>query len=188
MAKKKSHTALIAVIAVLVIFLAVFIGVNKSLGGKMKAAADAFTEGLEADYGISIYDHLELRAKNSNNLQTIAAKYEEVLSEYQALRFARNDLYDKMTKGASLSDIYTANEKLTEAFDVVYAKLKPLVTPKELSYIEEYKSNMDNAQREIGENSYNANVKKLYDEVLNKFPANILKYLCWTKPPQYFTD
>ena len=188
MAKKKSRTALIAVIAVLVIFLAVFIGVNKSLGGKMKAAADAFTEGLDADYGISIYDHLDIRAKNSNNMQTIAAKYEDVLTEYQALRFARNDLYDKMTKGGSLRDIYIANEKLTESFDAVYVKLVPLVTPKELGFVEEYKSNMDNAQREIEENSYNANVEKLYDEVLNKFPASILKYLCWTKPPQYFAN
>ncbi|NMA37066.1 MAG: hypothetical protein GX942_02035 [Papillibacter sp.] len=186
MAKKKSRTALIAVIAVLVIFLAVFIGVNKSLGGKMKEVSKAFTEGLEADYGISIYDHIKVRIDTSNNMQTIAAKYEDVMSEYRTLRFTRNELYDLLLEGKDLGAIHDANERLTEAFDNVYVKLAPLVTPKELGYVEEYKSTMDNAQRKIEENSYNANVKKLYDEVLNKFPASILKHLCWTKPPQYF--
>lgn len=186
MAKKKSRTAVIAVIAVLVIFLAVFIGVNKSLGGKMKEASDAFTEGLEADYGISIYNHIKVRIDTSSNMQTIAAKYEAVLSDYQALRSARNDLYDLLLDGKDLGSIHDSNERLTEAFDTVYIKLTPLLTPKELGFAQEYKSTMDNAQRKIGENSYNANVKKLYDEVLNKFPASILKHLCWTKPPQYF--
>jgi hypothetical protein len=46
---------------------------------------------------------------------TIAAKYEDVMSEYRTLRFTRNELYDLLLEGKDLGAIHDANERLTEA-------------------------------------------------------------------------
>ncbi len=177
-------------LAVLVILLAFYIGVNKSLGGKMKEAAAAFTMGVEGDYGSSISKQLKARIDAANNMQTIAAKYEAVLQEYSALRFARNDLYDLWLAAeglkADLHAVYEANEKLTERFNAVYDKLHPLATPKQQKEIEGYKSIMDNAQREISESGYNEYIREFYENVLDRFPANALRHICKEKPPQYF--
>jgi hypothetical protein len=190
MDKNKSYKSLFIIIAVVIILLAIYFGINRSLGGKMNKASAAFTEGVpsSSDYGISISEQLKARIDACNNMQTIAAKYEAVLSEYSALRFARNDLYDLWlaAEDMDLHAIYEANEKLAEAFNTVYDVLYPLATPKQQGEIDGYKSIMDNAQREIEESGYNEYIRQFYDTVLNRFPANILRYICKAKPPQYF--
>ncbi len=190
MEKKKSYKFLLIVLAVVIILLAIYFGINKSLGGKMNKASAAFTEGVPSstDYGISISEQLKARIDACNNMQTIAAKYEAVLSEYSALRFARNDLYDLWlaAENTDLHAMYEANEKLTGAFNTLYDKLYPLATPKQQGEIDGFKSIMDNAQREIEESGYNEYIREFYDTVLNNFPANILRYICKAKPPQYF--
>jgi hypothetical protein len=188
MVKKKSNRIILILIAVILILLAIYFGVNRSLGGKIEEASAAFTNGVpsSSDNGISISEQLKARIDASNNTQTIAAKYNDVLSEYQALRFARNELYDLWLAGDDLKAMHDANEELTRAFSAVYDILYPLATPKQQGEINDYKSVMDNAQREIGESGYNAYIREFYDKVLDKFPANLLKYLCKAKPPQYF--
>ncbi len=179
---------ILIIIAVAVILLAFYIGVNRSLGGKMEEAAAAFTNGVPGggDYGVGISRQLKARIDACNSMQTLAAKYEAVLQEYSALRFARNELYDLWLDGKDLHAMYEADQRLTEKFAALYDKLYPLATPKQRGEMEDIKSVMDNARREIDESPYNDYIAEFYRTVLDRFPASVLKRLCRAKPPQYF--
>jgi hypothetical protein len=185
---KRASRPVLIIIAVAVILLAFYIGVNRSLGGKMEEAAAAFTKGVPngGDYGSSISRQLKARIDACNNMQPIAAKYEAVLQEYSALRFARNELYDLWLEGRDLHAMYEADQRLSEKFSALYDRLYPLATPKQRGEMDGIKAVMDNARREIEERPYNDYIAEFYKNVLDRFPASVLRRLCRAEPPQYF--
>ena len=178
---KKTLLIVLAVILALLILFAIFRAlVENGLGKKMANASALFVNGTGGQPGIA--EELQARLDAADGLQNIAAKYDDVYTEYSALRSTILDLKQllkdvKENGSADLGRMYDLNEQLSRDFAACREALEPITEGKAHAALGEYQSAMDEAQEIIGKSGYNRAIEDFYKKVLNRFPNGILKGL-----------
>jgi hypothetical protein len=170
---------LLALIILFFIFRAV---VENTLGRKIGDAVDQFWQGVGSQS--SIAENLEARLLASDGLQNIAAKYDQVYEEYSALRTTRNDLFALFSaRSGDLGRMFDLNADLTRHFAACREALEPITEGKAHAALAEYQDAMDTAQAAIDRSAYNDAVRDFRRDVLDRFPASLLKGLVKEEPP-----
>lgn len=188
MTKKRLILVAAAILVLLILFFILRGTVNANLGGKIDDCKAAFTLGVEDGMGgrsLSLAQALQQRLDAADGLQTIAAKHDEVYSEYTALRSARNELMTLLEEGEDLAAMHQANEALTPLFNACREALTATTSGKERAALDTYLADMEAAQDAIDScaAAYNAHVEDFTDSVLKRFPNSLLKGLVKTSMP-----
>ncbi len=180
---KKTLLKILAVIVALLILFLILRGVVEStLGKKIAAASALFDKGTGGQPGISA--ELNARLQAADGLQNIAAKYDQVYSEYSALRSTHNALREQLnSQDRDLGRMFDLNETLSKDFIACREALEPLTEGKAHNALGEYQSAMDEAQKVIDVSGYNNAIREFGQKVLNRFPASLLKGLVKEKAP-----
>ena len=191
MTKKRLILIGLAILVLLILFFILRSTVNAGLGSKIDDCKAAFTRGVEdgmGGRGLSLAQALQQRLDAADGLQTIAAKHDEVYSEYAALRTARNELMTLVAEGKDLSAMYQANEALDPLFTACREALEGLTEGKERSALDTYQADMDAAREAVSKAgaAFNAHVEDFTDSVLKRFPNSLLKGLVKTGLPTYW--
>jgi len=182
MKKKTLYIVIAAVVAVLLIFAMVNATVNRNLGKKVEAVRDSFHTGvLNADgtTTMSVTDALYKRLNAADQLQTLAAKYDEIYDEYTAMRNASNDFLSLLKNNGDMAALKEANRVLEEHFQTCAEVLTPLVEGKAATQLENAAVDFAAAQDTLNDavTAYNNHVAAFTRNTLKKFPNSILKGL-----------
>lgn len=180
-----------AIITAIIIIVSIFIGAQRSLGRLSDKVSDMFYKGVyieDDDYtSASIYSALSNRVDYSLGLATIAANYDELSKETEALLAARNSLIDAQDSG-NISAMYDANSALETAFITLWAKFTDTadISESDNSDAEDYVDSLSGAQSSIEGNKYNDELSELENDVLKAFPANLLMNIVSVELPEHF--
>jgi len=173
-----------AVIAAVVIVASTLLGTRQSVAKATARVERLFYDGVLVGTYVEpgIATHLEVRENASNGLITLAKDHPELARAAEKLTEARRQLVD----AGSISQKAEANRLLQAAY-VEYLEVVKTVSldDRERNMLETYTSQMDNAQREIGESAYNLKVDELRRQ-LETFPVSILRRVTFAPYPQNF--
>jgi len=170
------------IVMIAVIIFSVLFGSRRSLYAERSRVESAFLNGVEGD-GFSIGNDLNIRVGESLNLITIAKRYLD--GNDPAIR-AVQEACDRLNESDDPSDMFDANQRLTEACTALSDKLAGLpLSEKDEKYrlgiVDELKSRNDT----ISHDGYNDLAEK-FNARLESFPANILSRLTGVKPISLF--
>ena len=176
------------VIAIVVVCLATLMSVHRSLGSASRKIADSFYDGVTYDGYLhkSIYSQLELRSGAAAGLAAIGANYNELETDTDTLRTARNNLAATMD-GGDIAAMYKANAQLQTACDAfLTAAGNASLSSRDSDGVEQYRSTLNGAQSVIAEAGYNESVRAFQRSHLERFPASLLAPLAGIEPPVLF--
>lgn len=182
---KKRQNAFAILAAVIVVFT--LLGVHLSLNREVAKLDKMFTAGVsiekESYIQPGIETHLQSRIKASLGLLTIAANYDGLSDETEALSNARHALVGAV----SIKQKYEANQKLEAAYMALASSLAAQdVTDGDLKAVATYVSNLSGAQKAIEVSAYNTKVTEYETGILGAFPVSILRGLAFPDSPEYF--
>jgi len=191
---KKQPIALL--ITLLIVFVATFFGVNRSLGAEIRQAEDQFYSGVfdPAQNRVlsSIFGQLEQRATASLRILSIGEHShpnDAALHGVGAdLREARRMMIELLTSGSPQA-LFQADQDLQLAVERYYAVLHPLIQGAEgedLEALESAYNTMENAARVITQSGYNEAIREFHRTVLGAFPTNVLMNFVFVSPPELF--
>lgn len=184
----KKRSAAIGVFIVVVVLFSL-IGCHLSLGRACRKAEAAFFDKslLRDEGGYSCPgDHLDNCVDLANRLLSVIGSDGEWAGAYEQLRAARLALIDALDS-KDIPACGTANQALVEAVAAVKAVKDAGAAPAD-SY-DDYDaivSDFAGAQAALDNNAYNDYILVFRDEVLGKFPTNLLRHLALVDPPQTF--
>lgn len=182
--KKRSGAV---IVAILVILLSTFIGVNRSLGKACQEVSDSFYSGVyDADWGASrtsISSQLTKRQGAALGVISIASAYAELDDYANDLRDARED----MLSAEGASDSYRANVELEKCFNSLLTALDTVsLSDPEKENVAAYSTTFTGAQNVIDNSGYNEAVREFNRKVLNVFPTNFLSAISFVEKPELF--
>jgi hypothetical protein len=159
-------------VLLVVIVLSTMYGVNRSLGGQVRAIeSGCFHDSLVAA-------NVEENKKSSMDLIYVADSYPELAEEKAALQAARNDLANAWDEKTDAEAVTAANQALTTAAESLYEAMQKLALSADDA---EYASNdidtIRNATRVLKSGTtYNQAAQAFNSETMRAFPTNYLKY------------
>lgn len=170
-------------ICVIVVALSILGGARRSIREVIAETESAFVYGVNGD-GKSIYHDLGTRAQLANNLAAVAERY---LDADDSLIQAVRTNADQLSRETSPSRCYDLNARLEQSVqDLNAALLNEPLTETDEGYREGILTDMTSYAYIISHDGYNEEVRKLNEETLGVFPANILKYLVFTGEAEYY--
>lgn len=159
-----------AVIMVVLILFACFLGSSRSLGKLYKNVEQAFVEGTGAS-DVSILDCLAERAEYARNLVTVADRY---LSSSDDASKAVTKAVEKLEKASGVSNLFDANVELTDKVATLYSKLEGAkLTDSDLLLVKKVYQNFKSLNDQISHADYNA-VANEYNRVFKDSPLSFL--------------
>ena len=178
--KTKLLIVLAVVLALLILFLIFRALVENGLGRRIAETNALFENGTGGQPGIAA--ELQARLDAADELQNIAAKYDEAYTEYSALRSTIIEMKELLkayreTGSADLGRLYDLNALLSTQFITCREALEPITEGKAHNALGDYQTAMDEAQAVIDRSGYNRAVSTFYDTVLDRFPNSLLKGL-----------
>lgn len=136
-----------------------------------------------------IYSQLRMKCNSAMNMQTISDSYggSDLENATENLRSSRNALLALMESDAGASALYDANQELQSVAVLYYHLLSSRddITAEDLGYLESDFHTFLNAERVIGDSSYNDEVRHFDRNVLGFFPLSILK--AFIETPESFS-
>ena len=185
---KKRSTAIGVFVVVVVVFS--LIGCHLSLSRACRKAEDAFFDkSLLRDEGAYSCpaDHLENCVDLTNRLLSVVGSGNEAYAEvYEQLRSARLGLIDALDS-RDIPAIAKASQALSEAVEAVKAA-KASGAPLSDSH-DDYDAiiaDLDGARAALDDSGYNAHILAFREDVLGKFPTNLLRHLAFVDAPETF--
>ena len=177
---KKHNFAVILSAAVIV--LSVLLGTGRSLSA-LKAEVDTvFYEGVNRD-SLSIQNDLNERLDLSYSLTTLANKYIAGDSRIDNVLEARQ----KLTQAEDISLKYDANEALTDATQALSAALESAgLSELDAASLQRLTANLASRNDTISHDGYNQLAERFNTDVLNAFPAGLLRHVVFVSEAQLF--
>lgn len=182
---RKTAAAVLA--AVILVFTP--IGAIRSLNSVADSVEAMFTDGVKITENGSSYTSASIENllidvnHNALGLITIGSGCSEASEETAALRSAREELLSAGT----ISEMYSAYEKMGDAEAVLYEKLKASdISSSDSANADEYYRLLTDIRGSIALNRYNDKVSEFYDVTLSLFPANLFASL--VSGPEYFGE
>ena len=184
---KSRWTAAAVLAAVVLIFTP--LGAKRSLEKAVADAEDAFYTGAyieDGDYTAgSIDSYLESRINAALGLVTVGRNYPALSEATDALADARTELLE----AESITDKYLANEALEAAWTELYSELSVAGADEtDISNADEYAALLEGAQGAINMSGYNESVDRFNEEVLDRFPAELIASVFSIEPPESFGE
>ena len=173
--------------AVILCIVSLLFGVHKSVAREVREIENSFYEGVyleDENYTQpALSEQLSNRASAALGIITIAANYDDMKTETDALRDARNGLLE----AESIPKKAYYNDKLENAYKAVGEKLSAAsLDENEASALSDYAATMSGAMGVIEKSAYNASVSEFVNETMRAFPLNILKGISFCDTPDYF--
>ncbi len=178
----KKSTAII--LCIIMIVLSIFFGGRISLNKIRNEALSLFYEGNPDDqYDLGIEYDLERRIVFAGNLVTVAKRYTD---SGNSLITAVQNACNNLSSAGDPADKYKYNQELTTACNNLSAYLETQdMTDSDMRYNASVKSDMESANQIIGHSDYN-NKAAEFNQLLRKFPTNILSKLTFVSPLKQF--
>ncbi len=178
----KKPTAII--LCVLMIALSIFFGGRMSLNKIRNQALSLFYEGNPDDqFDLGIEYDLERRIAFAGNLVTVAKRYTD---SNNALITAVQSACDSLNNASDPSDKYKYNQALTTACNNLSAFLDTQsLSVNDAKYNTSIKADMESANQIIGHSDYNTKAAE-FNQILRKFPTNILCKITFVEPLKQF--
>ena len=182
--KKTFENKYVAIIIMIVMIISsALYGVHRSLSRMSKEVNNIFYQGVDND-GIGIFSDLNIRINQSQNLLTIARKYdidEDLINSIEVV------LVDLSNGNNSIANKYQSNLELTSKTNTLIAILNDLeeVSDNDISFIRNIEISLLARNDTIFRDPYNLAVKE-YNDQLEEFPTNILRKLIGIKKIEYF--
>ncbi len=184
---KKRSFAIVIFVLVVVLFGA--FGARRSLNKACRKAEAAFFDKSllqAADYHTCPGEQLDYCADYANRLLSVIGNSGEWEGTYKALRTARAGLVDALD-ARDISAIGKANKTLVEAVEAVETMVREgAALPDSHDDYETILSEFHSAQALLDNGAYSSHILAFRDEVLGRFPANILQRLTGVKAPETF--
>jgi hypothetical protein len=161
-----------------IVLLSILLGAHLSLTKLRDEALQIFYSGEKMN-GKGIQSDLEYIADQCYNLTVVAGRYmnkEDVI----ILEIIQNR--DLLGNADTPGDKYQAKEKLIKSTMILYENLKSLnLNERDEYYNDSFPVNVESRQLIISHSSYNKNALT-FNNILKKFPANILRWIIFMKP------
>ena len=176
-----------AVVMVCMVLLALPLGVNRSLTKLREEAASSYYYDKT---GFDINSGIDARENAAGNMVTVAQRYtagNEVLDAKvndldRAVKVSKNDAYGEHEEEAQ------ANRVLGDAFQALYEELEKVqLSEKDEKFSAQLRQEMKSQQYMIVHSSYNDDARA-FNERLERFPVNFLKYAAFVKPLGVFEE
>lgn len=170
-------------ITVFLILASILTGTERSLNKLRKPIVEIFYNGVYSD-GESIENDLQKKIEYAGNLITIAQRY---LSDDVNLIFIIGSR-EELIAAVKLYEKYTANQKLTEAVNLLYNRIiEEDLSEKDLKYVEAIYANLKSLNVTISYDAALYNDKAVgFNSRLNKLPCSIVKSLKMVMPLELF--
>lgn len=157
------------VITVIIMILATLFGAHRSLTAKASIIEAYFVKG---EGGYSIQRDLDSREGLAKNLQVVANRY---LYEASDAMVELDQAIRGMDTALSIQEKAAANQALTAATERVYLELDGYhLSAADQKYRTQIRTDLASYNQMISHDKYNEMVVKYNQNVLGKFPANVL--------------
>ena len=178
---KKMRIAIL--ICVLTILASTFISARRGIVKLVDSAEEAFISGTDSS-GYSIYTDLQHRAALARNLRTVASRY---LDAGDKLLKNLDAAADSLEGERDVSDAYDANEALSEAVAAVDKKLSELaLSETDENYRVGILADFASYAYTISHDGYNEYARRVNEEELSRFPANLFRGITFSGNIEYF--
>lgn len=175
-----------AALCVVLALVSVFGLGGAKLSARYREAANAFTAGVAADNGYTMWDELNARANNAANVITSAGNAAGVRAEYLTAAQTALDAYEAALAAGDVSGLYDANEALTAAVDQLYADLQAnSATPTSMGAVQTQYSQFNSAGNVLRNLSYNDTARQ-YNAEAGGFPASLIGALWGVQEVELF--
>ncbi len=177
--KKRSNAWLITLIAII---LASIIGSGSSLNKLRIEAEDVFYIGEDKD-GTGIQHDLEMIMSDCANLTVVAGRYmDKEHSLIKPVRRNREALGAAKTPGKKYKEAQNLLHSITELY--IYMGDLPL-SEKDRNFRNSLYANINSHNIIISRSTYNQHARE-FNNVLNRFPANILTAIAFVSPLELY--
>lgn len=176
-----------AVVMVCMVLLALPLGVNRSLTKLREEAENSY---YYDNTGFAVYSGIDAREAAASNMITVAKRYtaengklEPLISELdRAIKVSQNTTYGDFEEEAE------ANRQLGAAAQALGEELeKTQLSESDAKYPAQLMAEMNSQQDMIVRSSYNDDARA-FNERLEQFPVNFLKYAAFVKPLGVFEE
>lgn len=180
----RTQAAAVALCAVMVLASVLGLGGAK-LSARYEQAAGAFTAGVAADDGYTMWDELNTRANTAANILTSAGNAGAEQGYIDAASAALTAFEAALDKG-DVSELYAANQTLTAAVDQLYADLQAKsATPTSMGAVQAQYSQFNSAGNTLNYLSYNE-IAARYNAEARGFPAGLIGALWGVQEVELF--
>ena len=187
------NQAVALLLCLILISGATWYGANRSLGARIYTVNEMFYEGVSYHPELgrpmpSIHGQLSQRATAALRVLSIGEHRAGLEQSREVLETARRNLA-RLLDGGSPGELFLADLELSFAFADYIAVLRPMLQAEnapDLETLDAAYDTMRNAARVIRDSGYNEVVLAFYDEVLGRFPTNILINIVSHNPPERF--
>lgn len=171
-------------VLVAAIILSVLFGSGRSLGTLRKNTEAAFYNGVDND-GFSIQELIENRCTQALNMTTIAKRY---INQTDSVITNVSKAVSALQQESSIHKKYTHDRALDEYMTALYTELGNIdgLTESDAKYRQKLYINFTSQGQEISHNQYNQIVDEFNNNVLSRFPANILCKVTFCGTPEAF--
>ncbi len=184
---KKRSTAIGVFILVVLVFS--LLGCHLSLSRACRQAEEAFFDRSKLQvegYYTCPGDQLEQSLKLANRLLSVIGSEGEWAAPYEALRAARLEL-DAALDRRDIPAIAAANQSLAEAVAAVESLHDAGASlPDSNDDYDAIVSDFASAQAVLDAPAYNEHILAFREDVLSRFPTNLLRRLTFVKAPETF--
>ncbi len=169
-----------ALIMVLVMLAGTYIGAARSLGRERARVENMFYSGQG---GFCIQNDLDERIISATNYLTLARRY---LPEDNAALRGVAQAASELSNAQGIRDKYDANASLSSAAAYLEAELeKQALTERDKSYARSIPADMESRNDTMSRDPYNQ-IAGEYNEVLSRFPANLLSTVTGVEKAELF--
>lgn len=165
-------------VAIVIVLWSVPYGAHRSLSEAAEPAEILFYQGADRD-GVGVQSDLSIRSGQAANLLVVADRYmEPTLDVVKNLQEARNALENAST----ISEKAAANASLTIAAEAMYLALGDhILSASDQRYVAQIRTEMESSSLRISHDPYNTVAETYNQEVLGRFPANLLKHIAFVE-------
>lgn len=176
-----------AVVMVCMVLLALPLGVNRSLTKLREEAENSY---YYDSTGFAVYSGIDAREDAASNMLTVAKRYTEENEKLEPL-INELDRVIKVSQNTTYGDFgeeAEANLRLGDAAQVLFEELeKTQLSETDKKYPGQLMAQMKSQQDMIVRSSYNDDARA-FNERLERFPVNFLKYAAFVKPLGVFEE
>ena len=166
------------------IVLSVILGSGRSLNALRKNTEAAFYNGVDND-GFSIQELLANRCTQALNMTTVAKRY---INPTDSVITNVSKAVSALQQENSIHKKYTYDRDLDEYMTALYTELGNIdgMTESDEKYRQKLYINFTSQGQEMSHNQYNQIVDEFNNNVLSRFPANILCKVTFCGAPEAF--
>ncbi|MBE6949387.1 MAG: hypothetical protein E7456_06030 [Ruminococcaceae bacterium] len=176
---KKPFVAIIIVLIVALVFS--LVGIKLSVTRQAEKVEELFYTGIDGGTGIDTYLHNagnEAKVIHYTAIQYFDEEYTDGL----------RDAYNNLIEAETIEEKFKYNQDmLTEIESLIpLIEMEVNMNSYDSIYLETHMGYMDDIQKMIDRNTYNEKVAEFEEEILGKFPVNLVASLLGLEAPEYF--